>query len=250
MIKAITFDFWDTLVFDESDEPKRAAQGLLPKPQARLQLLAKEIGRHHPHTPPDRVAAAFDRANARVQEQWRDENHTAPVSERLQLAYDELQLAHTPGFDALVHAIEMMEVDIPPDFVPGVRATLADLAREFKLGIISDTIHTPGRGLRALLEREGLLEYFSHRVFSDEVGASKPARRVFELASTGLAVPLENMAHIGDRESNDVAGAQSAGMQAILFTGAVDRDSAKTSADVVCVSMEKLPDVVRHLAKT
>lgn len=250
MIKAITFDFWDTLVFDDSDEPKRAAQGLLPKPQARLQLLAEEIARHHPETSPDRVAVAFENANARVRDQWRDENHTAPVSERLQLAYAELQLARTPGFDALTHDIETMEVDVPPDFVPGARAALAELAREFKLGIISDTIHTPGRGLRALLDHEGLLGYFSHWVFSDEVGASKPARRVFELASAGLGAPLEDMAHVGDRESNDVAGPQSAGMQAILFTGAVDRSSPKTSADAVCASMEKLPDVVRHLAKT
>ena len=248
MIRAITFDFWDTLVFDESDEPKRAEQGLLPKPQARLQLLAEEIGRHHPDTPPASIAAAFDHANARVREYWRDENHTAPVSERLQLAYSVLQLARTPGFDELTHDIESMEVDVPPDFVPGVRAALADLAHDYKLGIISDTIHTPGRGLRILMEREGLSEYFSHWVFSDEAGASKPARQVFELASGGLGVPLENMAHVGDQESNDVAGPQSAGMQTILFTGAVDRGSTKTSADAVCASMEKLPAVVRHLA--
>ena len=41
-----------------------------------------------------------------------------------------------------------------------------------------------------------------------------------------------------------------AGMQAILFTGAVDRGSTKTSADRVYASMEILPDLVRHLAKT
>ncbi|MCP4360187.1 MAG: hypothetical protein GY796_19440 [Chloroflexi bacterium] len=39
MIKAITFDFWDTLVFDDSDEPKRAALGLPGKAETRLQLL-------------------------------------------------------------------------------------------------------------------------------------------------------------------------------------------------------------------
>ena len=28
MIQAVTFDFWDTLVIDDSDEPARAARGL------------------------------------------------------------------------------------------------------------------------------------------------------------------------------------------------------------------------------
>ena len=27
MIKAVTFDLWDTIVHDNSDEPKRAARG-------------------------------------------------------------------------------------------------------------------------------------------------------------------------------------------------------------------------------
>lgn len=247
MIEAITFDFWDTLVFDGSDEPKRSALGLPPKPQARLRLLSEEIGRHYPNMPLDRIAAAFDRANARVREQWLAEHHTVRVPDRLQLAYDELQLPRTPGFDALTHAIETMEVDVPPDFVPGARVALAELAREYKLGIISDTIHTPGWGLRSLLEREGLLGYFSCWVFSDEAGVSKPARRVFELASAGLGAPLHQMVHVGDRENNDVAGPQGAGMRAILFTGAVDRDSAKTRADAVCASMDELPQVVQRL---
>ncbi|GIT27925.1 MAG: hypothetical protein CM1200mP41_39690 [Gammaproteobacteria bacterium] len=31
MIKAVTFDLWDTVIHDDSDEPKRAAQGLRSK---------------------------------------------------------------------------------------------------------------------------------------------------------------------------------------------------------------------------
>ena len=35
MLKAITFDFWDTIVQDDSDEPKRKQQGLPTKSEAR-----------------------------------------------------------------------------------------------------------------------------------------------------------------------------------------------------------------------
>ena len=35
-IKAVTFDLWDTMIADETDEPKRSAQGLASKPKARI----------------------------------------------------------------------------------------------------------------------------------------------------------------------------------------------------------------------
>ena len=39
MIKAVTFDLWDTMVHDDSDEPKRAARGLRSKREERRHLL-------------------------------------------------------------------------------------------------------------------------------------------------------------------------------------------------------------------
>ncbi len=245
MLLAVTFDFWDTLVADDSDEPKRAALGLPPKPTARLRLLTDEITRHHPDISPERVKAAFDHANERFRHFWKVEHHTPAVPERLQLAYDFLGIPPTPGFGEIVRAVEDMEVEVPPQFVPGVDA-LAELARDYKLGIVSDTIHTPGRGIRQLLESRGLLRHFSYLIFSDEVGASKPNPLVFQRASAGLGVPLESIAHVGDRESNDVDGPLALGMKAVLYTGAVDRDSASTRAHAVCSQMADLPGIIRH----
>ena len=37
MIKAVTFDLWDTIVHDDSDEPKRKAKGLRTKKAERRQ---------------------------------------------------------------------------------------------------------------------------------------------------------------------------------------------------------------------
>ena len=45
-IKAITFDLWDTVLIDDSDEPKRAAQGLKSKPIERWNLVRKFLERH------------------------------------------------------------------------------------------------------------------------------------------------------------------------------------------------------------
>jgi putative hydrolase of the HAD superfamily len=169
------------------------------------------------------------------------------VAARFQEAYRFLNIDLTPGFQQVVREIEEMELHILPDFAPGVHGALAELAREYKLGLVSDAIHTPGAGIRKLLEREGLLQYFSHWVFSDEVGRSKPAPIVFEQASSGLGVPLSQMAHVGDRESNDIAGPLALGMQAILYTGAIDRDSAHTRATAICRDYAELPAILKRI---
>lgn len=222
-IRAVTFDFWDTLVIDNSDEPKRAALGLASKAETRLHLLTTEIRRHHSAIAPEQIAAAFAYADGRFNNCWQNRHYTPTTAARFSDVYTYLRLDLTPGFAKLVTAVEQMEVNIPPDFLPGVAETLDILARNYTLGIVSDTIYTPGRNLRHILKQAGLLAYFTGCVFSDEAGAAKPDPRVFEAASAKLGVPFAQMVHVGDREGNDVAGPLAVGMQAVLFTGAVER---------------------------
>jgi putative hydrolase of the HAD superfamily len=255
MIEAVTFDFWDTLAVDDSDEPKRAALGLPSKAEARVQLFVDKIRASHPHIRAGRAAAAYQAANERFRDDWHNGHRTPGVTTRIAYAYEQLGLLPEPGhyarllreIDELVREIETMEIRIPPDFAPGIHQVLPELAREYRLGIISDTIHTNGRGLRHLLEQQGLLRYFSYFLFSDEVRVSKPSSRVFRQASLGFDIVPGNIVHIGDRESNDVEGPLAVGMKAILFTGVVDRGSATTRAHAVCRKLSDLPGLIRRM---
>jgi HAD superfamily hydrolase (TIGR01549 family) len=255
MLEAVTFDFWDTLAIDDSDEPKRAALGLPSKPEARIQLFVQKIRAHHPHISAKRAAAAYEAANERFRYHWRNEHHTLGVTTRIYYAYEDLGLKPAPGqyarlvheIDELVREIETMEIRIPPDFAPGVHQTIALLAQEYRLGIISDTIHTHGRGLRHLLHQQGLAHYFSYFIFSDEIRMSKPAAAIFRQAALGLELSPAKIAHVGDRESNDVAGPLAVGMKAVLFTGIVDRGSQRTRAHATCRKFAELPALLRRL---
>lgn len=255
MIEALTFDFWDTIAIDDSDEPKRAALGLPSKPAAREQLFVEKIRKQHPRISAQRAVAAYQAANQRFREDWHNDHRTPTVTTRIYYAYEALGLKPKPGeyarlvseIDELVREIETMEIRIPPDFAPGVHHTIALLAQEYKLGIISDTIHTHGRGLRHLLERQGLLAYFSYFIFSDEIGVSKPSAAVFRQAAVGLDIAPERIAHIGDRESNDIAGPRTIGMKTVLYTGIIDRGSQKSQAHAICRNYRELPDIVRRL---
>lgn len=247
LIQAVTFDFWDTLVIDNSDEPKRAALGLPGKAAVREELLAAEILRHYPAISRQQVVEALALATQRFNHCWQDLHYTPSTAARLSDVYTLLRLDLTPGFAALVTAVERLEVDIPPDFVPGAADALEALAGRYKLGIVSDTIYTPGRNLRRILEQAGLLAYFTAAVFSDEAGAAKPEPQVFAMAAEQLGVPLTQIVHVGDREANDVAGPLALGMKAVLFTGAVDRGSEATRATAVCRRLAALPKIIAKM---
>lgn len=255
MITGITFDFWDTLAVDDSDEPKRAARGLPPKSEARAQLFAERITARYSHIDPDQAVAAYAYAHQRFRQAWHEQHRTPGLPARLYDAYCYLGLKPKPGeyarlvreMDEIVREIEAMEIRITPDFAEGIHNTLHLLAQDYRLGIISDTIHTQGRGLRHLLQQQGLAQYFSSLIFSDEIGLSKPSPQLFYQAAVGLGLPPAEIVHIGDRESNDVDGPLAVGMRAILFTGIVDRSGSKSRAHAVCRNFRDLPAIIRRL---
>jgi len=244
-ICGITFDFWDTIVRDDTDEPKRAAAGLPSKAQARVSTFVDEVLAHHPSIGLPAAQAAVEHANATFRHHWKVEHHTPCVADRLAVGFAHLGVDRTPGFDGLVHAWEMMEVDISPDLVPGIEACLKRLQGRYKIGIISDAIVTPGTGLRQILRNYGLFQYFDHFVFSDEAGAAKPAARVFDLATEGLGVAANELAHVGDRPANDIAGPNAYGSHSVLYTGVIDRRASDDPVAAIHVEhMDDLPDAI------
>lgn len=247
-IRAITFDLWDTIVVDDSDEPKRRAQGLLSKRDQRRRLLWEAVDRQEAIAD-EEVRLAYDVGDAAFNRVWHDQHVTWPIRTRLEVILTGLGRT-LPDADlaAVVSAHERMEVDIPPDLIPGCAAALASLADRFKLAIVSDAIVTPGRGLRKLLAGHGVATYFDGFAFSDEVGHSKPHRDMFTSAAAQLGVGIEEMIHIGDRDHNDIQGPQRLGMKAILLTASRSVDRDRTTADAVCDCYAELPEMIDRLA--
>ncbi len=246
-IKAITFDLWDTLVIDDSDEAKRAEQGLRSKFDERRHLLWEALNLAEP-IELEAVRLAYNVGDAAFNKVWKEQHITWPIAKRLRLILNELG-RELPGetFNAVVRAHEEMEVDIPPDAMPDAVPVLERLARRYKLCIVSDAIVSPGGCLRRLLENHGLAKFFSGFAFSDEVGHSKPHRSMFESAAEQLGVEIGEMLHIGDRDHNDIKGPQQLGMKAILFTASRDVDKTNTSADAICESFDKLEAAIERL---
>ena len=248
MILGLTFDFWDTLVVDDSDEDVRRAQGLLPKVEARRLLFWEEIERAYDvQIAKEDALAALAEADAWCKARWKEDHITPTVTERLEKAYELLGVEKSEGFDALVRRIERLEVETPPRLAEGIAEALHALKGRYRLGIISDTIITPGRGLKEILAGYDLLDCFDAFIFSDEVGCSKPDPRIYQYAAEALGLPLAAVAHIGDREANDVQGPLAVGMKGILYTGIIDRSTPETQASARYDDHRKLPALLDEL---
>jgi putative hydrolase of the HAD superfamily len=247
-IKAVTFDLWDTIVHDNSDEPKRAARGLRSKRDERRHQVWEALNAVEP-IPADAVALAYDTAEAGFNVTWKEGYINWTVEQRLRVVLGGLgrRLCET-SFEALVEGHARMEVDIPPDPIPGIGQALADLASRYQLCVVSDAIVTPGTGLRDILAGHGLKDYFTGFAFSDEIGYSKPHRAMFDSAAAQMGVELAEIVHVGDRDHNDVKGPHAIGAKAILFVGTRPADRDITTADAICERHADLPGIVDRLA--
>lgn len=97
---------------------------------------------------------------------------------------------------------------------PDAQPALSSLrARGLRLAVVSNWDISLG----ALLDRLGLGSRLDVVVTSAAVGVAKPDPRIFRRALARLGCPAAAAVHVGDRMHEDVAGARSAGVRAVLL---------------------------------
>jgi putative hydrolase of the HAD superfamily len=238
MLEAVTFDFWGTLY--------HGAYGM----EQRLALIAAAL-EHDGHSYSRRdLRAAYDDAWSVVDRIWRTEHRSLPVSGWLDVMFARLEAdVSTATRCRLQRPVEeVLLVDgAGPELIPGVSAVVPALASRYQLGLISDVGLTPGRVLRQVLSRDGLLQHFDVLTFSDEAGATKPVPEVFLRTLEGLGARPKRAAHIGDLPETDLTGARAAGMWAVLFLGASGREDGLPLADASFRAYSELPELLSEL---
>lgn len=217
-MKAVTFDFWNTLI--HADSGGIGSRRLT----AWLGLLAGEGFA----LDGDVVRSALHHGGQRFEDSWKQNRYYGAAE-----AVEDI-LAHL-GIEVSVEVEEQLLASITdpdpahdPQPAPHVGDALEGLrSAGVRIGIICDVGLTPSRTLRRYLEGHGLLGYFDHWSFSDEVGTFKPDPAIFDHALTGLGgIDPTDAAHVGDLRRTDIAGAKQQGIFAVRYAGIYDDPGA------------------------
>jgi putative hydrolase of the HAD superfamily len=105
--------------------------------------------------------------------------------------------------------------------------------RSYRLGILSNFRSR----LRDRLEELGICRYFDFFTVSEIEGVTKPALRVFEIATERAGVPTSRILYVGDNPETDICGARAANLNVAL----IDRDGL--FRHVAFPRIEKLTDL-------
>lgn len=85
--------------------------------------------------------------------------------------------------------------------------TIQNLAKTHQLGIISD-IWTDSEYFYEVLNQLNLTPYFERIIFSSDVGAIKPSKKIFEIALENIDLPRSKILYIGDSLKRDIEGSK------------------------------------------
>lgn len=229
-LDAVTFDYWNTLlVGNDPRHAERRRSGLLGVlARAGVQADVDQLRRSQ--------AAAIEAFN----ERWR-RNEVFAAADAVDLLLADQGLVVDDEVRAeLVACFTDPHPDHDPDPTPNIGDALEALkSAGVRIGIICDVGLTPSPALRRSLARHGLLGFFDHWSFSDDVGTFKPDPVIFGHALSGLGgIEPARAAHVGDLRRTDIAGANAVGLTSVRYhgvyddPGSADEGTAEVSANV------------------
>ncbi|HWG62478.1 MAG TPA: HAD family hydrolase [Streptosporangiaceae bacterium] len=167
-------------------------------------------GQHFPADDDSRIAAALLAAELDLWQATDD----SQVSATLEQVFDRAGVSATQALlDSYFQAWDPHTIT-DPDVLPTLRSLRE---RGIKIGLLSNTMW-PRSAHERVLRRDNVLTLFDGSVFSSEIPWTKPHPEAFRaaMAAIGIDEPAECV-FVGDRPYDDVHGAKSAGMRAVLI---------------------------------
>ena len=245
-IKAITLDLWQTLIIDDRE---------LGRERTRFRLMGAiealgDVGESFTEDEVREAHRACYRACRAIREEGRDVSFeeqvrifVSKIDESLptRISEETFRRIHDRYADSFF--------DAPPRLADGVAEMLAALKNTgYRIGLISNTGMTPGSLFRTYLEDLGLLGYFDHLAFSDEVLYAKPSPVIFRHALDGLGCSIEEAVHVGDHLLNDIAGAQELGIRTVWLEG-FDTSETDVNPTATIQRIADLPEALLRLGR-
>jgi putative hydrolase of the HAD superfamily len=214
---AVLFDLFRTVIVYTPAAPTakvhephwRAAMGAL-RPRAAQLLPGIEF---------DRFLDALVAASEEIGRARAPEYLEVPIAERYRRAVERLG-AQACNAEAVARELSDLQLSLQSAssiLPPAHRELLESLGGRFRLAAVSNFDHS--ETVHALLARLGLDRLFPAVVVSMEFGRRKPHPAIFREGLRRIGAAPERSLFVGDSLSEDVAGAQSVGMDTAWIDG-------------------------------
>jgi putative hydrolase of the HAD superfamily len=192
----------------------------------------------------EELAASLLMAEDAVWAQVRGAQRSGRIADivRAATAEHELEFAEDMFAAATGSYFEAWELELhhKADALP----TLAALkSMGLRTGVLSNT-HWPRHFHEELLDRDGLTEFIDERVYSSELTHVKPHPLAFKAALAALEVKPANAVFVGDRLYDDIYGAKSIGMRAVLVLPGPDDAGSDVEPDATIHHLSELIGVI------
>jgi putative hydrolase of the HAD superfamily len=192
------------------------------------------------HYPAAEAAAAAAAARAAETELWRLAE-SAQQSSTMDTVFARAGFTASAGFLTSYYEAWDPHTFTDPDVPPLLRELRG---RGIKIGVLSNTMWPRAAHERIFL-RDEILDLIDGAVYSSEIPWVKPHPEAFRaaMAAVGMTDPAECV-FVGDRPYDDVHGAKSAGMRAVLVPNSDVPAFAGAQPDAV---ISRLADLLDHL---
>lgn len=218
MIKAVVFDFDETLAVVGSD---------------RGDLLAQAIGRVD--------------APEVTREEYLDVHKESLDAESRTAIFQRLYEDHRTDVDPeRVATAYRQAVEGSLNLIPGVRSMLDELSESYSIGLLTNG---PTDAQWSKIERFRLSDSFDTIYVSGDHNVGKPDPRAFQRICSSLSVDTDQAVYVGDDPETDIRGARGAGMTTVhVVSDTDDRHSSIADATVIRTELpRRLPDTLERL---
>jgi FMN phosphatase YigB (HAD superfamily) len=237
MLRALTFDYWDTL-YEGGARAERVA--------LRRTAVGALLGAYGRALPEEQLQALYEQSCREAERWWSEEHRGYRTDERLRWILERAAVQPRERCEhvaAAADAVDNALLMLPPAMLAGAWQMLRLLSRSFTLAIISDTGFASGRAQDRLLQKDAARDFFTATIYSMDVGRAKPSPEIFAAAVAELGVSPREILHIGDNERTDVRGALAAGFRAVRLD--VVRRSGPSEAEFVARSYDELTEYIK-----
>lgn len=129
----------------------------------------------------------------------------------------------------------------------GVREMLQQLSAQYTLGIAS---YTQGSYSERELEELDMLKFFTHRIYSSDIGLRKKSDLFYKKCIEIANVLPSQCVMVGDNLEDDVYMAQESGMHAVWVVHPTIKDSLPSEVPLtVQISIESIRDISKIIEK-